>query len=68
MSVTDHFRLDAGAALGILGEVTRATRRWREVAAACGLQQGDLDAMEPAFEHAESERARALTSGHPAGS
>jgi serine/threonine-protein kinase HipA len=68
MSVTDHFRLDAGAALGILGEVTRAAGRWREVATSCGLQQGDLDAMEPAFEHAESERARALTSGRPAGS
>jgi serine/threonine-protein kinase HipA len=68
MSVTEHFRLDAGAALGILGEVTRAAGRWREVATSCGLQQGDLDAMEPAFEHAESERARALTSGRPAGS
>jgi hypothetical protein len=26
-----------------------------------GLQQEDLEAMEPAFEHAETERARALT-------
>ena len=68
MSVADHFGLDAGAALGILGEVTRAAGRWREVATPDGLQQGDLDAMEPAFEHAESERARALTSGRPAAS
>lgn len=68
MSVTDHFRLDAAVALGILGEVTRATGRWREVATSCGLQQEDLDAMEPAFEHAESEQARALTLGRPAGS
>lgn len=68
MSVTDHFRLEAGAALNVLGEVTGAVGRWREVASSHGLQQGDLDAMEPAFEHAEGERARALTSNRPAGS
>jgi serine/threonine-protein kinase HipA len=61
MSVAGYFRLDAGAALDVLGEVTRAAGRWREVAASHGLQQGDLDAMEPAFEHAESERARSLS-------
>jgi len=61
MSVAGRFGLDAGAALSVLAEVTHATAAWREVAVACGLQQEDLDAMEPAFEHDETERARALT-------
>ena len=61
MSVAGRFGLDAGAALSVLGEVTHAVAAWREVAIACGLQQEDLEAMEPAFEHAETERARALT-------
>jgi serine/threonine-protein kinase HipA len=61
MSVAGRFGLDAGAALSVLAEVTHAVAAWRDVAVACGLQQEDLEAMEPAFEHAETERARALT-------
>jgi serine/threonine-protein kinase HipA len=61
MSVAGRFGLDPSAALSVLAEVTHAVAAWRDVAAACGLQQEDLDAMEPAFEHAETERARALT-------
>jgi serine/threonine-protein kinase HipA len=61
MSVAAYFRLDAGDALEVLAEVTRAVTRWRTVARSHGLLQQDLDAMEPAFEHAEGERARALT-------
>jgi serine/threonine-protein kinase HipA len=61
MSVADRFGLDASGALAVLAEVTQAVAAWREVAVSHGLQQEDLDAMEPAFEHAETERARALT-------
>jgi serine/threonine-protein kinase HipA len=61
MSVAGRFGLDAGAALSVLAEVTHAVAAWRDVAVGCGLQQEDLEAMEPAFEHAETERARALT-------
>jgi serine/threonine-protein kinase HipA len=61
ISVAGRFGLDAGAALSVLAEVTHATAAWREVAVSYGLQQEDLEAMEPAFEHAETERARALT-------
>jgi serine/threonine-protein kinase HipA len=63
MSVADRFGLDASGAVSVLGEVTRAVAAWRDVAASYGLQQEDLEAMEPAFEHAETERARALTAG-----
>lgn len=64
--VATYFRLDASDALEILAQVTRAVARWRIVAKSHGLLQRDLDAMEPAFEHAEGERARALTKSRPA--
>jgi serine/threonine-protein kinase HipA len=65
MRVAGHFRLDNGAALDVLGEVTRAVSGWRDVAVSHGLRPADLDGMESAFEHAESERARALTASRP---
>jgi serine/threonine-protein kinase HipA len=63
MSVAGRFGLDASAAVSVLAEVTHAVAPWRDVAVSYGLQPEDLDAMEPAFEHAETERARALTAG-----
>jgi serine/threonine-protein kinase HipA len=66
MSVAAYFRLEASDALEVLAEVTRAVTRWRTVAKSHGLLQHDLDAMEPAFEYAEGERARALTKIRPA--
>jgi serine/threonine-protein kinase HipA len=66
MRVATYFRLDAGDALEILAQVTRAVAQWRTVAKSHGLLQRDLDAMEPAFEHAEGERARTLTKSRPA--
>jgi serine/threonine-protein kinase HipA len=66
MSVADYFRLDASDALKVLANVIRAVTRWRTVAKSHGLLQHDLDAMESAFEHAEGERARALTKIRPA--
>lgn len=60
MRVIGYFRLDNGEARDILTEVTRAVARWRTVAGAHGLPHRDLDVMEPAFEHAEADRARAF--------
>jgi serine/threonine-protein kinase HipA len=61
MSVAGYFRLDPSDALDVLGQVTRAVARWPDVASSHGLLQQELDAMELAFVHAESHRARALT-------
>lgn len=61
MAVAAHFRLGTPDALEVLAEVTRAVARWRRVARSHGLPQHELDLMEPAFVHAESERARAIT-------
>jgi serine/threonine-protein kinase HipA len=66
LRVADYFRLDASQAVEVLAGVTQAVARWRAAAKACGLMQADLDLMKPAFEHAEGERARALTKIWPA--
>lgn len=66
MGVAAYFRLDASEALEVLAQVTRAVARWRAVAKSHWLLQQDLDVMERAFEHAEGERARALTKSRPA--
>ena len=66
MRVADHFRLGTSDALAVIGEVTRAVARWRTVATSHGLRQRELDEMEQAFQHAEAERALALTGTRPA--
>jgi serine/threonine-protein kinase HipA len=68
MGVADYFRLGTDDALEVLAEVTRAVGRWRQVARSHGLHGRDLDIMEPAFEHAEAERARVLTASRPSAS
>jgi serine/threonine-protein kinase HipA len=65
MSVAEYFRLNTTEAIAVLAQVTAAVARWRVVAASLGLQQRDIDAMQPAFEHAESKRARALIDRRP---
>src|SRR5580704_16649043 len=61
MSVAGYFRLDEGAALVVLAEVMNAVAGWREVAKSRGLTNRDIDLMQPAFVHPETERARDLT-------
>jgi serine/threonine-protein kinase HipA len=63
MRVAGYFGLDTIAALDVLADVTQAVAGWRDAAAARGLAEADADAMEPAFEHAETELARSLTAG-----
>jgi len=60
ISVAPYFRLDPGDAVEVLAQVARAAARWHMVAKTHGLTQQELDVMEPAFEHAESQRAQAL--------
>jgi hypothetical protein len=61
MNVAAYFRLDASAAREVLAQVTRAVAGWRGVAGAHGLRRHDCDVMAPAFEHAASAQAHALT-------
>lgn len=60
MDVADQFRLDEDAALAVLGEVSRVTTRWREVAKGRGLADRAIEQMARAFEHEEATRAREL--------
>jgi serine/threonine-protein kinase HipA len=65
MGIAGYFRLNEREATSVLAQVTRAAGRWRDVATSHGLQQADIDAMEPAFEHEERKRARALANSRP---
>ena len=65
MDVAEYFRLNVREAISVLAQVARAVGRWRVVAASHGLQQGAIDAMEPAFEHNESTQAQALAENQP---
>lgn len=60
MTVASLFRLTDIAAARVLAEVLAATEQWRSVAAGHGINESELTNMAPAFEHAESEAARAL--------
>jgi serine/threonine-protein kinase HipA len=57
-SVAPYFRISTKRASEILGEVERAVALWRETGRALGMSETELDAFEPAFEHAEREVAR----------
>lgn len=57
MGVAGYFRLNAREAAGVLAHVTSAVGRWRATAASHGLSRAEIEAMEPAFEHAERDRA-----------
>ena len=58
LSVAEEFRMDRDEAFAVLTEVSHQTSRWREVAVEMGLPDDEIARMEPAFEHAESARAR----------
>jgi len=58
LEVAAEFRL-ASTAGEVLREVAEATSHWRAVASAFQLPDAELDLMEPAFEHPETEAARA---------
>ena len=59
-SVAELFGLGAKPAREIIAEVGRATAAWRDVAAAVGARPAEIRRMESAFEHADSQKARAL--------
>jgi serine/threonine-protein kinase HipA len=60
LEVAPEFRLEPAGALEAIGEISEATSRWRDAASAFQLADAELEQMAPAFEHDESEAARAL--------
>ncbi|HEV2944049.1 MAG TPA: type II toxin-antitoxin system HipA family toxin [Solirubrobacteraceae bacterium] len=60
LEVAGLFRLSEAQAREIVGEVSGATARWRDVARARGLGGQQLERLEPAFEHEQSATAREL--------
>lgn len=61
LRVSPYFRISQDDATDALAPVLAATLRWREVAASHGLTREAIREMEPAFEHDQQEKARALT-------
>jgi serine/threonine-protein kinase HipA len=60
LDVAPLFRVSQEQARAIVGEVSAATDRWRDVAQATGLGCQQLERLEPAFEHEQSVTAREL--------
>lgn len=63
MSVAPFFRLDERDAIENLDQVMSSVAHWPQVARSHGLEQRDLHAMKPAFDHAEAEKAQHLLQG-----
>ncbi|MBA2566451.1 MAG: type II toxin-antitoxin system HipA family toxin [Thermoleophilaceae bacterium] len=61
LNVADLFRLgNADDAVTVLGQVSAAAARWRDVASDFGLDRAALAQMKPAFEHDQATEARKL--------
>jgi serine/threonine-protein kinase HipA len=60
VDVAGFFRLDALQARTILADVFDAVARWRAAAHDANVAAAEIDRMARAFEHRETERARAL--------
>ncbi len=65
LDAAPHFHLAPQAALRILGEVHAATRTWRELAQtpAIHMTAQEIEAFEPAFEHAAQRQAKRRLGG-----
>jgi serine/threonine-protein kinase HipA len=62
VAVCGHFRLSPATALGLLGEVERATSGWRDVARQLGLPGSEIELMAEAYETGQRSIARAAAS------
>lgn len=58
LSVTAYFRISAGRAKQIVGEVEAAVAQWKEVGRGLDMTPADLEKFEPAFEHKERDAAQ----------
>jgi serine/threonine-protein kinase HipA len=65
LEVASLFRLTDEQARSVLGQVSEATSRWRQVAAAGGLRESSIEQLKGAFEHDQARAARALTGSSP---
>jgi serine/threonine-protein kinase HipA len=58
VELADLFRLTAREADEAIADLCAATSRWRDVAVATGLSQGEIERMSGAFEHERAHLAR----------
>jgi serine/threonine-protein kinase HipA len=64
MGIAEYCRMDAREAVDVLAQVTSAVGHWRTTAISQGLPQAEIEKMEPAFEHAERDRAESIVRNH----
>jgi serine/threonine-protein kinase HipA len=64
MGIAEYFRMDAQEAAEVLAQVASAVGHWRTTATSRGLSQAEIEKMEPAFEHAERDRADSIVRNH----
>jgi serine/threonine-protein kinase HipA len=60
LSVAGYFELSEGRAKAIAGEVGNAVSKWRSVATSFGISSAECNRMASAFEHSDSDAARAI--------
>jgi serine/threonine-protein kinase HipA len=60
LDVAGYFELDAGRARAIVTEVGKVVSKWRHEAGLVGLTKAEIERMASAFQHRDSELARAL--------
>ncbi len=61
IGVREYFRLTENASGSILGEVSEATKRWRDVAKNVEIDRAGINQMAPAFEHDQAAMAMEIT-------
>jgi len=61
LAVCGHFRLSRSAARRLMGDVERATSRWRDVARQLGLPAVEIERITTAYETDQRRVARAMT-------
>jgi len=62
LSQADFFGLSLVSARKIVAEVGHAVATWREVSKALGVNRGEIERMESAFEHGDSVMASKMLS------
>jgi serine/threonine-protein kinase HipA len=58
--VCGHFRLSQAAARELVGDVERATSRWRDVTRQLGLPGAEIERLTAAYETDQRRIARAM--------
>ena len=60
LSVAEDFRLSKDQAKAIIKEVSQSVSQWQKIAKGFGLEKGEINRMNSAFDHEEAKKAEKL--------